>query len=145
MELFVLSCQAHGLCSLIMEGFDGRHVRELIHCPDRYFVVGLVPFGYSSEENTKPTLRYEAKSMVFNERFGEERTTVPEFKRVLCICYTHTKTEGTTFRLHHFHWNKGQERISAREPAHDRIQPQQFLSRNSSYSSTRIESSFEIE
>ena len=81
MEFFVLSCQAHGLCSLIMEGFDGRHVSELIHCPKRYFVVGLVPFGYSSEENVKPTLRYETRNMVFNERFGEERTTVPEFKR----------------------------------------------------------------
>lgn len=81
MELFVLSCQAHGLSTLIMEGYDGRHVRDLIHCPKRYFVAGLVPFGYSDEENVAPTLRYDAKTMVFNERFGDERTTISEFKR----------------------------------------------------------------
>lgn len=81
MEMFVLSCQAHGLSTIVMEGFDGRHVRKLINCPDRYFVTGLVPFGYSAEEGVKPTLRYEADKLIYNETFGKSRTTVPEFRR----------------------------------------------------------------
>ena len=58
LELFVLACQANGLCTGIMEGFDGRHVRDLIGYPKRYFVMGVVPFGYGNEENKKATLRY---------------------------------------------------------------------------------------
>ena len=76
-----MSCQAHGLSTIIMEGFDGRHVRTLINCPDRYCVTGLVPFGYSAEEGVKPTLRYEAGKLVFDEKFGVSRTTIPEFHR----------------------------------------------------------------
>ena len=47
-----------------MEGFDGRHVSELIHCPKRYFVVGLVPFAmrlgtwYLMNDLVKNALRY---------------------------------------------------------------------------------------
>lgn len=103
MELFVLSCQAHGLSTLIMEGYDGRHVRDLIHCPKRYFVAGLVPFGYSDEENVAPTLRYDAKTMVFNERFGDERTTISEFKRDQSVClhtYVIHKLQVSIFRSH---------------------------------------------
>lgn len=58
LEMFVLACQANGLCTGIMEGFDGRHIRDLIGCPKRYFVTGVVPFGYGNEENKKATLRY---------------------------------------------------------------------------------------
>ena len=58
MEMFVLACRANGLSSMIMEGFDGRYVRDMIGCSKRYFVTGLVPFGYGKDETVKPTLRF---------------------------------------------------------------------------------------
>lgn len=58
MEMFVLGCQANGLSSIVMEGFDGRHVRDLVGFSKRYFVTGLVPFGYAKESDAKPTQRY---------------------------------------------------------------------------------------
>lgn len=57
-EMFVLGCQANGLSSIVMEGFDGRHVRDLVGFSKRYFVTGLVPFGYAKESDVKPTQRY---------------------------------------------------------------------------------------
>lgn len=63
MELFVLSCQANGLASIVMEGFDGRHIRDLVGFSKRYFVTGLVPFGYAKEGAVKPTQRYPPGSM----------------------------------------------------------------------------------
>lgn len=86
MEQFVLSCQAHGLSTLVMEGFDGRYVAKAINAPKRYFVTSLVPFGYSDEVGVKPTGRYEPEKLVYNEKFGEGRTTITKFERRLGVC-----------------------------------------------------------
>ncbi|CBK20076.2 uncharacterized protein [Blastocystis hominis] len=84
--MFALSCQANGLGTIIMEGFDGRRVRDIINCPKRYFVAGLVPFGYADEENVKPTQRYDPETMVFSETFGQKREGIPVFARKWRVC-----------------------------------------------------------
>ena len=86
MELFALSCQANGLSTIIMEGFDGRHIRDILKCPKRYFVAGLVPFGYADDEGVQPTQRYDPETMVFSETFGQKREGIPVFTRKWCVC-----------------------------------------------------------
>ena len=81
MELFVLSCQANGLCTIVMEGFDGRRVRDVIQCPKRYFVTGVVPFGYADDALVTPTLRFDPDTVVYNETFGSKREGIPVFER----------------------------------------------------------------
>ena len=81
MEMFILACQANGLSTIIMEGFDGRRIRDIVKCPKRYFVTGLVSFGYADEENVKPTQRYDPDTMVFSETFGQKREGIPVFPR----------------------------------------------------------------
>ena len=82
MEQFVLACQAHGLSTLVMEGFDGRYVAKAINAPKRYFVTSLVPFGYSDEVGVKPTGRYEPDKLVYNEKFGEAVRRLPSLRDV---------------------------------------------------------------
>ena len=86
MEMFALSCQANGLGTIIMDGFDGRRVRDIIPCPQRHLVAGLVPFGYADEENVKPTQRYDPETMVFSETFGQKREGIPVFARKWRVC-----------------------------------------------------------
>lgn len=81
MELFVLSCQAHGLSTNIMEGFDGHRISKMIGCPNRYFITGVVPFGYADDTPKKPSLRYDSKELVYNEKFGVGYEGIEEFKR----------------------------------------------------------------
>lgn len=81
MELFTIACQASGLSTVVMEGFNGSLVRKVIECPDRFFVSGIVPFGYAEETPSKASLRYESREMVFDEKFGRNHEGIEEFKR----------------------------------------------------------------
>ena len=88
MELFVLACQANGLSTNIMEGFDGRKINALINCSKRYFVTGVVPFGYADDTPVKPSTRYNPKDMVYKETFGNGYEGIETFKRrELNVCY----------------------------------------------------------
>ena len=75
-----------------MEGFDGRRVRGVIGCSKRYSVSALVPFGYRDEsKSSKASARYPSgidccfclciEKMVFNEKFGNQRTGIPTLQR----------------------------------------------------------------
>ena len=73
--MFVLSCQANGLATGIMEGFDGRRVRGVVGCSKRYSVSALVPFGYRDEsKSSKASPRYPAgidwSSLLMNRNNG---------------------------------------------------------------------------
>ena len=82
MELFVLACQANGLSTNIIEGFDGHRVSEMINCPKRYFITGVVPFGYADDSVVKkPSLRYDSKDLIQSEKFGVGYEGVEEFQR----------------------------------------------------------------
>ena len=81
MEMFVLACQANGLSTNIMEGFDGHRLSKMINCPKRYFISGVVPFGYAKDISKKPTLRYESSKLIYSEKFGNGFTGIEEFKR----------------------------------------------------------------
>ena len=82
LEMFVLSCQANGLATGIMEGFDGRRVRGIVGCSKRYSVSALVPFGYRDEsKSSKASIRYPSETMVFNEKFGNQRSGIPVLQR----------------------------------------------------------------
>ena len=75
LELFVLSCQANGLATGIMEGFDGRRVRDVVGCSKRYNVAALVPFGYADQSTvSKPSLRYnpgtQSVCFITNSKYG---------------------------------------------------------------------------
>ena len=69
-----------------MEGIDGRYIAKAINAPKRYFVAGFVSFGYSDEVGVKPTGRYEPSKLVYNEKFGEGRTSITKFERRLVVC-----------------------------------------------------------
>ena len=90
--MFVLSCQANGLATGIMEGFDGRRVRGIVGCSKRYSVSALVPFGYRDEsKSSKASILYPSgigldsclciETMVFNEKFGNQRSGIPVLQR----------------------------------------------------------------
>ena len=82
MELFVLACQANGLSTNIMEGFDGHRVSKMINCPKRYFITGIVPFGYADDlVEKKPSLRYDSKDLIQAEKFGVGYEGIEEFQR----------------------------------------------------------------
>lgn len=81
MMQFVLSCEAYGLSTIIIEGFDGRRVSKLINCPKRYAVCGIVIFGYSNETGEeKRSLRYDPATMVFEEKFNRPFFGIPELR-----------------------------------------------------------------
>lgn len=80
LQSYVLAATSHGLGSCIMEGFDGRRLKEILRVPaDRYAVCACVATGYEYEEegdsnNYQPTPRLDLEEVVFGETFGEQWT-----------------------------------------------------------------------
>ena len=83
LQSYVLAATSHGLGSCIMEGFDGRRLKEILRVPaDRYAVCACVATGYEYEDeddgenadNYRPTPRLDLDEVVFGETFGEQWT-----------------------------------------------------------------------
>jgi nitroreductase len=72
-QSYVLAATSHDLGTCIMEGFDGRRLKEILRIPDRYAVPAVIATGYEyqEEEEPKPTPRLALEEIVFGETFGE--------------------------------------------------------------------------
>ena len=72
-QSYVLAATSHELQTSIMEGFDGRKVREILRIPDRYGIPMMVATGYEYEANettTTTTARLDLDEVVFGDTFG---------------------------------------------------------------------------
>ena len=70
-QTYVLACTSYELGTTIMEGFDARRVRELLHVPDRYSIPMVVATGYEYEEQPVNSPRLDLKRatvLVLDER-----------------------------------------------------------------------------
>lgn len=75
-------CEAQGLHTCPMEGFDARRVCEVLGVPARYDVPLVVSTGYCADETAEPTPRRDAReafcldgwdhAYVFSTREGED-------------------------------------------------------------------------
>ena len=77
LQSYVLAATSHELGTCIMEGFDGRRLKEILRVPDRYAACACVATGYEYEEevdNYKQTPRLDLNEVVFGDTFGEEWT-----------------------------------------------------------------------
>ncbi len=45
-SIYTLAATAHGLSTCMMEGYDARRVKEILHVPDRYGIPLMVATGY---------------------------------------------------------------------------------------------------
>jgi nitroreductase len=71
-QSFVLAATAHNIDTSIMEGLDGRRVRELLRIPDRYGIPMAVATGYAYDETESPiTARLPLEEIVFADTFGK--------------------------------------------------------------------------
>jgi nitroreductase len=72
-QTFVYAAESHDLATCMMEGFDGRRVKEVLRVPDRYAIPLVVAMGYEYEdpETFQDTPRLTLKEVVFGETFGE--------------------------------------------------------------------------
>jgi nitroreductase len=70
-QSFVLAATSHNIDTSIMEGLDGRRVRELLRIPDRYGIPMAVAAGYAYDETeSKLTARLPLEEIVFADTFG---------------------------------------------------------------------------
>lgn len=74
-QTFVLAATSHGLATCLMEGYDDRRVKEVLHIPDRYGVPLMCCVGYEYEEeevSNKRTPRLDLNEVVFGDSFGNK-------------------------------------------------------------------------
>ena len=84
-QTYVLAATSHNLKTSIMEGFDPRHMKELLNIPDdRYGIPMVVATGYEycddkdnanisikeNDDNVPQTARLDMNEAVFQETFG---------------------------------------------------------------------------
>ena len=76
-QSFVYAAQSHALATCMMEGYDGRKLKDLLHIPDRYAIPLMVAVGYDYEEGfinmdtvEYATPRLPIEEIVFEESFG---------------------------------------------------------------------------
>lgn len=81
-QTYVLAATSHNLHTSIMEGFDPRHMKELLHIPDdRYGIPMVVATGYEyrnpdnetvpfNDKNISQTARLNMNEVVFQDTFG---------------------------------------------------------------------------
>jgi len=73
-QSYVLAATSHDLGTSIMEGFDGRRLKEILRVPDRYAACCCVATGYEFEEDYKTTPRLDVDEIVFGDTFGKKWT-----------------------------------------------------------------------
>jgi nitroreductase len=72
-QSFTLAAASHDLATSIMEGFDARRAKEVLHIPDRYGIPMMVAVGYEYEDPTTSqslTPRLDMQEVVFGDSFG---------------------------------------------------------------------------
>ena len=71
-QTFVYAAESYDLATCIMEGFDGRRVKEILRVPDRYAIPLMVATGYEYEDpsNVSRTPRLDLEEIVFGETFA---------------------------------------------------------------------------
>lgn len=83
-QTYVLAATSHGLGTCIMEGMDGRKVKELLRIPDRYAVPVTIATGYEyleegdSNNQQLSTPRLPIKEVCFSDSFGVPLTFTEE-------------------------------------------------------------------
>lgn len=83
-QTFVLAATSHGLGTCIMEGMDGRKIKELLRVPDRYAVPLAIATGYEYLEEDKNdtkevhTPRLPINEVCFSDSFGVPLTFTEE-------------------------------------------------------------------
>jgi nitroreductase len=72
-QTYVLAATSHDLATCIMEGFDGRRVKDILGIPDRYGVPLAVATGFDFHEpNEVPrTPRLGLEEVCFVDSFGQ--------------------------------------------------------------------------
>ena len=73
-QTFCLAATSHDLATCIMEGYDGRRVKELLRIPDRYAVPLAVATGYHYHDDddsaVERTRRLPLEEVCFRDSFG---------------------------------------------------------------------------
>lgn len=72
-QSYVLAATSHDLQTSIMEGYDGRRLREILRIPDRYGIPMVVATGieYADEQQSSgTTVRLPLDEIVFQDTFG---------------------------------------------------------------------------
>ena len=71
-QTFVLAATSHDLATCIMEGYDGRRVKDLLRIPDRYEIPLAVAIGYDFDATQVPQLtpRLPLEEVCFMDSFG---------------------------------------------------------------------------
>jgi nitroreductase len=79
-QTFVLAAESHDLASCMMEGFDGRRVREILRVPDRYAIPLIVGIGYEYEDPStfQKSPRLSIEELVFSDTFASPLTLLGE-------------------------------------------------------------------
>jgi len=70
---FVLTANAAGLKSAVMEGFNGNEVMKQLEIPSRYKVFCIVSLGYPKENaqgRDQKSQRFDMKDVYFQNKFG---------------------------------------------------------------------------
>lgn len=74
-QTYVLAATSHDLATSIMEGYDGRRVKEILRIPDRYDVPLAVATGFDfhgpDDEAVPRTLRLPLEEVCFVDSFGQ--------------------------------------------------------------------------
>lgn len=79
-QTFVLAAESHDLATCMMEGFDGRRVREILRVPDRYDIPLMVAAGYEYEDPStfQKTPRLDIEELVFSDTFASPLALLDE-------------------------------------------------------------------
>jgi nitroreductase len=79
-QTFVLAAESHDLATSMMEGYDGRRVREILRVPDRYAIPLMVATGYEYEDPStfRKTPRLDMEELVFSDIFASPLTLFDE-------------------------------------------------------------------
>ena len=72
-QTFVYAAESHDLATCMMEGYDGRRVKEILRIPDRYAVPLIVAAGYEYEDPSmfQRTPRLGLEEVVFSDTFAQ--------------------------------------------------------------------------
>jgi nitroreductase len=78
-QTYVLAATSHELATCIMEGYDGRRVKQVLRIPDRYDIPMAVAMGYDydchhhgdvDEGNVQRTVRLPLQEVCFRDSFA---------------------------------------------------------------------------
>mmetsp|Transcript_34356 Transcript_34356/g.39141 ORF Transcript_34356/g.39141 Transcript_34356/m.39141 type:complete len:263 (-) Transcript_34356:12-800(-) len=69
-QTYMLAASSYGIGTCIMEGMDGRKVKEILRIPDRYAIPFAIATGYDYDNETKRTPRLDLNEICFRDSFG---------------------------------------------------------------------------